>query len=120
MTNNICAVNYKRELILLGLKFKGPISASLLGDLLPTMINIPNDHEYFLKMNKGQNGWGIWYETNRLGLQVVDDEVKERREYLFHTFRREYNMADALASYLILLVNSGTITADQCNEKLNR
>lgn len=115
---NICDIKYKRELVLLGLEFKGPITAEVLGYVLPARIY--TDHDYFLTMNKGKNGWGIWYTTNRLGLQVIEDEIMERRETLFHTFRREYNIADAMASYLIMLINASALTVDECNEKLAR
>lgn len=123
--SNICSVNIKRELKKSGLEFHTPIDAELLGYILPMRVQAGNDKieaiNFFPKMNKGKNGWGIWYETNSTGLQVdADGEVREVRYVLLNTIRREEKLADAIGSYIILMLENGVTTPEFLQERINQ
>jgi len=67
-------------------------------------------------MHKGKNGWYIEYLTNKGDVVVTPDgDFATPQDALFMTYRSDYNMAKAMASYLILLLKNQLIDLNEIN-----
>jgi hypothetical protein len=89
-----------------------------LGVMLPMIVSNAED-DFFLCMFKGNKGWLVEYHTNKKDAAVNSEgELDRPRGYLFNTYRRSYNLAEAMAEWLIVLLESKLITAEDCNKRL--
>jgi hypothetical protein len=93
-------------------------TAAELSAMLPARV-MSGDDDYFPQIHKGHRGWYIQYQTNKKGVAVnAEGEIDRPRGYLHNTYRVEYNMAEAFASYLILLLETKLITPAEVNARL--
>jgi hypothetical protein len=89
-----------------------------LGVMMPARVMSGGD-DYFPQIHKGRRGWYIQYQTNKKDVVVnADGDIDRPRGYLYNTYRVAYNMAEAYASYLILLLENNVITPAEVNERL--
>jgi hypothetical protein len=86
-----------------------------LGQMLPARIFYEND-DWFLTTHKGKRGWYIQYQTNKLDAVVnAEGELDRPKLTLFKTWRDSFNMAEAFADYLILLLENKLIEIESLN-----
>jgi hypothetical protein len=94
------------------------LTVAELGVMMPARVMSGGD-DYFPQMHKGRRGWYIQYQTNKKDVVInADGDIDRPRGYLFNTYRVAYNMAEAIASYLILLLENNVITPAEVNERL--
>lgn len=94
-------------------------SVAELGQLLPARIHL--DHDYFINLFLGKRGWHVEYKTNKGEVIInAEGEIDHRVNYLFQTWRCDYNMASAMAQYLILLMEQRVLLPHEINGKLKR
>jgi len=89
-------------------------TASELSRLLPSLVSHEGDM-YFINIFKGNNGWIVEYKTNTLGTLITPDGIEPKKNSLFSTFRRDYNLAKAMSQMLILLISNNLITIKELN-----
>jgi hypothetical protein len=89
--------------------------------MLPFIIGCKNglDDDYFLSIHGGRNGWHIQYKTNKGDVIVNSDgDIDRAVGYLHNTYRVAYDLADCAARYLIMLLESKTLPAEEVNKRI--
>lgn len=85
-------------------------TASEFSDMLPARILYEGD-DYFPFIHKGKRGWYVEYQTNKKDVVVnAEGEIDRPKNNLLKTWRDSYNLAEAMAKFVTLLIENKLIT----------